>query len=68
MVEFLYKQKGNFEYTCREEWIKNFLMIIPKSSYIAVVSNNIAQSPSVTIYTPTIDDILANDWIIKAFN
>ena len=68
MVEFLHKQKSSFEYVAREDWDKTFLMKIPKSTYLLIVSHSIGANPPVTIYTPTIEDILSNDWVIKIFN
>lgn len=68
MVDFLNKQKNTFEYVCRENWDKKFLMKIPKSTYLVIVSNSLGDNPPVTIYTPTIEDILSNDWVIKIFN
>lgn len=49
----------------RMNWSGNYLVILPGQHYIWSVGSDNINSTNSNIFTPSINDILATDWIVK---
>lgn len=49
----------------RMGWSGYYLLILSGQNYIWSVGKDSATSTNANIYCPSIDDILASDWIVK---
>lgn len=49
----------------RPNWIGNWVCILPAQKYIWNIAPSLGANINANIYIPTIDDLKAEDWIVK---
>jgi len=49
----------------RTPWTGLYVCIMPGQGYIWIIRKDSVNATNADIYTPSVDNMLANDWIVK---
>lgn len=55
----------NGKHVTRQGWSGFYLTILTGQNYIWSVGKDSSSSTNSNIYTPSVDDLMATDWIVK---